>query len=262
MKKKYTTDLSPTEWQYISRYLQNQRKPKWDLQSIVEGIFYLCKNGNSWRDLPACFPPWQTVYWYFRKWNNEGVYDLIVNELRQLQRQQLGKEQTPGAAIIDSQSVKNTSFSTKEVGVDGGKSIKGRKRHLITDTLGNLLAIKVHSANLHDSKSAKLVLIKMIENRVDFPFLKRIFADKGYRGNLVEWVKKHLKCQLEIVKTYSKLANNGKMMVSPKRWVVERSFAWLNHYRRLSKDFERLADNSESFIKIAFIRLFIKKLKT
>lgn len=219
----------------------------------------MCKNGCSWRDLPDCFPPWQTVYWYFSKWNKEGAYDLIVNELRLIKRKALGRHPTPSAAIIDSQSVKNTSFSTKEVGIDGGKGIKGRKRHFITDTLSNLLAIKVHSANLHDNKSAKLVLTKMIENSVDFPNSKRIFADKGYRGNLINWTKKHLKCQLEIVKTYSKLANNGKMMVSPKRWVVERSFAWLNHYRRLSKDFERLTDHSESFIKIAFIRLFIKK---
>ncbi|MBA4850514.1 IS5 family transposase [Emticicia sp. BO119] len=221
----------------------------------------MCKNGNSWRDLPDCFPPWQTVYWYFRKWNNEGVYDLIVNELRVFQREKVGKHQTPSAAIIDSQSVKNTSFSTQEVGVDGGKRVKDRKRHIVTDTLGNLLAVKVHAANVHDSKSAQLVLAKMVENSADFPRLKKIFADKGYRGNLLHWVKKHLKCELEIVKTYSKLANNGKMLVSPKRWVVERSFAWLNHYRRLSKDFERLTDNSECFIKIAFIRLFIKKLK-
>ena len=262
MKKKYTTDLSPTEWQYISMYLQNQRKPKWELQSILEGILYLCKNGCSWRDLPDNFPPWQTVYWYFKKWSNEGTYDLIVSKLRETQRKALGREQTPSAAIIDSQSVKNTSFSTKEVGVDGGKGVKGRKRHILTDTLGNLLAVKVHPANLHDSKSAQLVLAKMLENNVEFPRLKKIFADKGYRGNLFNWVEKHLKCQLEIVKTYSKLANNGKMMVSPKRWVVERSFAWLNHYRRLSKDFERLTDNSENFVKIAFIRLLIKKLKT
>lgn len=262
MKKKYTTDLSPIEWQYIEAYLETQRKTKWELKKIIEAIFYLCKNGCSWRDLPDCFPPWQTVYWYFRKWSNEGTYELIINELRSAKRTTLGKYPTPSAAIIDSQSVKNTSFSTKEVGVDGGKRVKGRKRHLVTDTLGNLLAVKVHSANLHDSKSAKLVLSKIIENRVDFPRLKRIFADKGYRGSLLSWTKKNLKCQLEIVKTYSKLANNGKMMVSPKRWVVERSFAWLNHYRRLSKDFERLTENSECFIKIAFIRLFIKKLKT
>ena len=262
MKKKYTTDLSPTEWQYISQYLQNQRKPKWELKRVMEGILYLCKNGCSWRDLPDCFPPWQTVYWYFRKWNSNGAYDLIVNELRGFQRKNLGRQQTPSAAVIDSQSVKNTSFSTQEIGVDGGKGVKGRKRHIVTDTLGNLLAVKVHAANVHDSKSAPLVLAKISENSADFPRLKKVFADKGYRGTLLNWVKKHLNCQLEIVKTYSKLANNGKMMVSPKRWVVERSFAWLNHYRRLSKDFERLTEISECFIKIAFIRLFIKKLKT
>lgn len=262
MKKKYTTDLSPIEWQYIEAYLETQRKSKWELKKIIEAIFYICKNGCSWRDLPACFPPWQTVYWYFKKWGTEGTYELIVNELRIKKREASGRQQTPSAAIIDSQSVKNTSFSTKEVGVDGGKGIKGRKRHLVTDTMGNLLAVKVHPANVHDSKSAKLVLVKMCENKIDFPRLEKIFADKGYRGKLIHWVKKHLNCQLEIVKTYSKLANNGKMMISPKRWVVERSFAWLNHYRRLSKDFERLTDNSERFIKIAFIRLFVKNIKT
>lgn len=136
---------------------------------------------------------------------------MIINELRILRRRSSGREETPSAGIIDSQSVKNTSFATKEVGVDGGKGIKGRKRHLITDTFGNLLAIKVRSATLHDSKSAKLVLVKMIEHRIGFPSLKKIYADKGYRGNLVNWAQKHLKCQLEIVQTYTKLANNGKI---------------------------------------------------
>lgn len=144
--------------------------------------------------MPDCFPPWQTVYWYFRKWNTEGAYELIINELRIRKREDPGRQQTPTAAIIDSQSVKNTSFSTTEVGIDGEKGIKGRKRHIVTDTMGNLLAVKVHSANLHDSKSAKLVLVKMSENKIDFPRLEKIFADKGYRGNLLTWVKKHLKC--------------------------------------------------------------------
>lgn len=260
MKKEYTTDLSLTEWQFISKYFNSQRKPKWAYKLMFEAVLYVTKNGCSWRDLPSNFPPWQTVYWYFRHWSSEGLIELVINELNILVRKKSGRFDSPSALIIDSQTVKNTAYSTKQVGIDGGKKIKGRKRHIVTDTMGNLMAVKVHTAQIHDSKAAKLVLIEVYKNRVNFPRIKVLFADKGYRGNLSNWVKNHLKIQLEVVKTYTKPSNNGKMMVSPKRWIVERSFAWLNHYRRLSKDFERLTHVAESFIKIAFINLALRKL--
>lgn len=228
-------------------------------------MLYITKNGCNWRDLPLCFLLWQTVYWYFRKWSKEGIIDLIISDLQVIVRLHAGRKASPSALLIDSQSVKNTSFSTKHVGFDGGKKIKGRKRHIITDTMGNLVAVKVHSANLHDSKSAKMVLATIYKNKTDFPRLTILFTDKGYRGKLANWTKKYLNIRLEVVKTYSKLANNGKMMVSPKRWIIERSFAWrsaaqLNHYRRLSKDFERLTNVAENLIKLAFIRIALKKL--
>ena len=260
MKKEYTTTLSPTEWQFISKYFDSQRKPKWAYKLLFESVLYVAKNGCSWRDLPACFPPWQTVYWHFRRWSSEGLIELVINELNVMVREKEGRFSTPSALIIDSQTVKNTSYSTKQVGIDGGKKIKGRKRHIITDTMGNLMGVKVHTAQIHDSKAAKLVLAEIYKNKVNFPRMKVLFSDKGYRGKLADWVKKHLKIRLEVVKTYTKPSNNGKMMVSPKRWIVERSFAWLNHYRRLSKDFERLTHVSESFIRLAFIRLALKKL--
>lgn len=216
MKKKYTTNLSPIEWQFISKYFHSRRKPKWEYKILVEGMLYITKNGCNWRDLPLCFPPWQTVYWYFRKWSKEGIIDLIISDLQVIVRLHAGRKASPGALVIDSQSVKNTSFSTKHVGFDGGKKIKGRKRHIITDTMGNLVAVKVHSANLHDSKSAKMVLATIYKNKADFPRLTILFADKGYRGKLANWIKKYLNIRLEVVRTYTKLANNGKMMVSLK----------------------------------------------
>jgi putative transposase len=254
MKKTYhfSTDF---QWQVIESLLCYKRKPKWELRKIWEAICYLTRTGCQWRLLPNSYAPWQTVYWYFRKWALEGIIELAHQCLRKALRKKSGKNQSASVGIIDSASVRMSSISGQARGIDGNKKIKGSKRHIIVDTLGLIICIAVHAANIHDSKGAKQVFEKLYDIRHDEERMEKIFADGGYQGELKDWVKEKLSFDMEIVKRNE----SGKWEILPKRWIVERTFAWLLNFRRLAMDYERTPKSAISFIQIAMLNLMGKK---
>ncbi len=250
----YSSDLTPSQWELIKEEFNWQRKRKYDLKLILNAIFYVSKTGCQWRMIPHQEEiPWKTVYDYFWRWRESGLYEKISTKLAKAYRKSIGREETPSAGAIDSQSVKGTRVGENR-GVDGGKKIKGRKRHILTDTLGIVWLVFVHAANIHDSKAAKTLLEKA---RGKFPRLKTIFADGGYRGELIQWVKDSLGWILEITLRSDKSKNFEPL---PKRWVVERTFSWFESFRRLSKEYEYTAKSSEAMVYLASIRLLINRL--
>jgi len=241
--KIYPSDLNNNQWNAIVNIILDKRKRKYDLRLIFNAILYLVKTGCQWRMLPKCYPCWKLVYYYFSKWKNDGTIDLIMNNLN-------GEE--PAEGIIDSQTVR-TSNRAVEKGYDGNKRIKGRKRHIVVDKQGNLISVQVHSADIHDSKSALTVLRKLKEDNMK---LQKIYADGGYRGELKDIVKKELGYALQIILRHKV----KKFIPLAKRWIVERTFAWLLNFRRLAVDYEVKTDTAEAMIKIAAIILLLNKI--
>lgn len=234
-----------------------QRKSKWPLRSIVEGILYVVKTGCQWRHLPAKYPPWITVYWYFNKWKNNGTIDCIYKMLHRMLRKASGRKESPSVGIIDSQSVRMTSIGNTDKGTDGYKKVKGRKRQIIVDTQGWLITAFVHAANLNDIDGGKLLLNHFYhEERKDYERLSVLYADQGYRGPIISELANQYGWKLDIVERH----RSDGFIIKPKRWIVERTIAWFDNYRRLSKDYERLASSSEAMIKWAMTNLMANKL--
>jgi putative transposase len=209
--------------------------------------------------MPSELPPWQTVYYYYRKWRLNGCWEMVHDHLFKQVRQQQGKEDSPSVGIIDSQSVKTVQQGGQR-GYDAAKRVKGRKRHLMTDTLGLMIVLIVHRADVPERQGAGWLLSRAASRIADFSKLKLFFADQGYGGlTMWEWVRNtfsHLGWRLEIVKKIHKKV----FQALPKRWIVERTFAWLNLYRRLSKDYEYSTKSSEAMIKVTMIHIMLKKL--
>lgn len=259
-RQAYPTDLNDTEWSKIAPYFSQPaatgrpRQHGW--REILNAIFYIVRSGAAWRLLPHDLPPWKTVYHYFRLWRLDGTWERVNRALREDVRQQVGKQAQASAAIVDSQSVKTVEGGAAR-GFDAGKKVTGRKRHVVVDTLGLVLAVVVTAANIQDRDGAQLVLRELYRRLCDSWRLQKIWADGGYRGQLIDWVKFVVGWSLEIVE---KLGDQVGFQVLPKRWIVERTFAWLNRQRRLSKDYERLPQTSEALVYVAMIRLMTSQL--
>ena len=204
--------------------------------------------------MPKEYPKWQTVYYYFRLWRAAECFVVLNDRLREKIRLRAGKQASPSAAIIDSQSVK-TDEQAEAKGYDAGKKVKGRKRHILVDTLGLLLKTKVLTADIQDRDAAKMLFTEI---KQQMPRLYLIWADGGYRGKLIIWVAAQCLWLLEIVKRRDSL----KMFIPlPKRWIVERTFSWLNRNRRLSKDYERKIESAEAWLYLSMSILMLKRLK-
>jgi putative transposase len=251
--------MSDKQWEVIKPLLPLERdgpgRPiELDMRQVVNAIFYVVRAGCQWKNLPKDYPNHNSVYYHYRKWCLDGTWQAVNEALRQQERQKRGRQAEPSAAIIDSQSVKTTE-SGGERGYDAGKKVNGRKRHIIVDTVGNLLIAVVHAADIQDRDGAKLVLEKLTEaTRMR---LQKIWADGGYRGKLVDWVQENLAIVLEIV---ARDPNQKGFHVLPRRWVVERTFAWLGRYRRLSKDYERCTASSEGVVYIASLHTTMRRI--
>src|SRR5215207_2470561 len=259
MRKPYPTDLSDAEWTHLRSYLPTrkvQRRPRThSLRDIFDAIFYVLKSGCPWRLLPHDFPPWSTVYYHFRKFRLSGARSLIYRALRSAERKRVGKNPDASVAIMDSQSVKTTEEGARSNGYDAHKNIKGRKRHLLVDTLGLPLSVYVTPANVQDRLGARLLLAGLDPL---VPRLKKIWADGAYSGEeLTRWCEERGGWKLEIVER-DREAEGFKVL--PKRWIVERTLSWLIRNRRLSKDYERMVQTSETLIEIATIRLILRRL--
>jgi transposase len=254
----YASDTREREWAEIASLLPSParrgRPRRWHLRAIVDAILYVLWSGCQWRALPQEFPPRSTVQRYFYRWRDDGTLDRLNAALVARARQRLGRHPTPSAGIIDSQSVLTTESGGPR-GIDAGKRIKGRKRHIVTDTQGFLLAVRVHEAHIQDPHGA-VALLQDLRRR--FPGLSHVFADRIYRGQqLKDAIADSGPCTIEIVERPPGVKG---FQLLPRRWVVERSFAWLGRSRRLAKDFEATTQSSAAWVHLANLRLLTRRL--
>ena len=255
--KTYPTDLTDKQWHLIKDLIPaakpGGRHRTTDLRQVLNALFYVEDNGTKWRALPHDFPKWQTVYYYFARWRDDGTWQRIHDTLRAQVRQAAGRHKHPTAACLDSQSVK-TARGGADCGFDAGKLVKGRKRHALVDTLGLLLRVKVTGAEVSDQAGALLLLAHW---NGACKKLRRIWVDGGYRGALLT----NLALSLGIIWTSVLRPAGAKgFVLLARRWVVERTFAWLNRSRRLSKDYEGLTASSEAWIYLSMTRLMLRRL--
>lgn len=258
-RSRYPTDLTDAEWEYLEPHMPDRRargRPReHPVREILDAILYIVRGGCSWRLLPHDFPPWSTVYYWFRRWNLDGLWQRVLVILRRSARTKDGRDPEPSAAIIDSQSVRIAEESGGNKGYDAGKNVPGRKRHLLVDTSGLLLAERVTPADTSDNRGARELFAGLAPL---MPRLELVWAGGAYTGEkLRAWCEEHTGWRLEVV---SRGSDSSTFEVIPRRWVVERSIAWICRNRRLAKDYERKMQTSECLMKVAMIRLMLKRL--
>jgi putative transposase len=251
--------MSDKQWAVIKPLLPLRRKGpgrplELDMRQVVNAIFYVVRTGCQWKNMPKDYPNHNSVYYHYRKWCLDDTWRKINTALRKQERRQRERNEDPSAGIIDTQSVKTTEAGGVR-GYDAAKKINGRKRHIVVDTVGNLLEVVVHAAGIQDYHGAKTLLRRLIET---VNSLKKIWADGIYeKAGLVDWVRETLDITLEIV---NRPPDQVGFQVLPRRWVVERTFAWLGRYRRLSKDYEHCTKSSEGVVYIASIHTMMKRI--
>lgn len=251
---RFPSDLTDAEWAVLAPLLPPRppvgRPPAWPMREILDAIFYVLRGGVPWRLLPPCFPPRQTVYGWFAAWRDDGVWESLNHHLVMLDRERAGREASPSAAVLDSQSVKTTEAGGPR-GYDAGKKVNGRKRHALVDTDGRPLVLHCHPASVQDRDGAVPLLRA---SRARFPFVERAFADAAYAADRVT---NATRIAIEIVR---KPKDQVGFAVHPRRWVVERCFAWLGRNRRLARDFEATIASATAFLYAASVSLLTRRI--
>lgn len=258
----YPSDTSDAEWAILEPLVPPAKsggpkggRPAWPRRSIVDAILYVVRTGCSWRQLPVDFPPWQTVYGQFVTWRDDGTVEEIHTRLRDATRSSEGRDPVASAGSIDAQSIRGADTAgAATTGYDAGKRTKGRKRHIIVDTMGLLLTVAVTAASIQDRTAAVNVTRRALREHRG---IRHIWADGGYTGRFVTWAQAAFSVTIEIV---NKLEDQKGFTVLPRRWVVERTFGWLTRCRRLQVDYERRPDQAEAMAKLAMIGLMSRRL--
>ncbi|MEO1149145.1 MAG: IS5 family transposase [Cyanobacteria bacterium J06638_22] len=262
MSKVYPSNLTKDQFERLQPLLPpakpGGRPREVDLWAILNAIFYVLTTGIQWRAMPGDFPPWSTVYTYFRNWKKDGVWIAIYDELYRQERLVQGRKASPSEAVIDSQSVKSDAMVHEDVGFDAGKQIKGRKRFAVVDTLGLVLRVWVGAASVAERTGAQAVLKRVKAMAKKVSRLHIIWADGGFKGpDFMMWVMDVCRWLVQVV---LRPEQTKGFVLLKKRWVVERTFGWLMRCRRLVRDYEKLPDSSETFIYLAMIRILVRRL--
>lgn len=260
--RRYPSDTTDDEWAVLAPLVpaggpgrHGGRRPVHSRRDIVDAIRYIAHNGGVWRALPADFPPWKTVHDYHTRWTADGTVTRIHTALRDQIRVHDGRATTPTAALIDSQSVRAAETVTAASrGYDAGKKVNGRKRHIVTDTTGLLLAVLVTAASVQDRDAARLLLSTI---GLCFPTVSKVWADSGYAGTLVDWARTTWRIGVDIVR---KLAGQTTFIVLPRRWVIERTLAWITRHRRTVRDYERQPAHHAAFVHWSMIIIMTRRL--
>ena len=254
MQKQFE-ELTDFQWEVIQDLFPEQEICDLSLRMVINAILWLLRTGAQWRNMDSKYPPWSAVYHHFRKWKKDGRFEKMSQMLNEMERCSEDREELPSLVCTDSQSVKISSFISLDTGFDGGKKVKGRKRHLITDTMGLVWGVMVTAANVHDGTQGIKVFgkIKQVLERVE-----KVLADGTYKGSFEEFVKEILKIEVEI----SSRPPSSKGFVPIKtRWVIERTFGWFNFFRRLSKDYEKTVESSAAWILLANSQIILSRMR-